>query len=66
MNAYGCWVGGCSTVAQYQVRNPATRLVEPVESCSAHVGDLLGNVAKSALAPVLETHTVTVEVTRLD
>lgn len=44
-----CWVGGCSSPSTYAVSNPAVRLMEALGTCSAHVGDLLGNAAKAAL-----------------
>lgn len=49
MSTYGCWVTGCASHADVQVTNPWVPLVSPLESCNAHVGDLLGNAAKAAL-----------------
>lgn len=51
---YGCWVAGCAHQADYSVSNPQKRLLRPVESCSAHLGDLLGNAAKATFAAMAD------------
>lgn len=50
MSAPGaCWVGGCGHPAAMAVSTPSTPLVSPLETCTDHLGDLLGNVTKAAV-----------------
>jgi hypothetical protein len=44
-----CFAGGCIAVEHFVVHRPSQPLLEPVVACQAHVGDLLGNIAKSGL-----------------
>lgn len=55
-----CWVVGCGP-ATLAVSNPWKPLVSPLETCRAHLGDLMGNAAKAAL-PFADDHTVTLQV----
>lgn len=44
-----CWVGGCTGQVTSEVTNPYVALVTPVVTCSAHLGDLMGNIVKAAI-----------------
>lgn len=44
-----CFANHPSVGETFVVSLPSNGLLEPVVACAAHVGDVLGNVAKSAL-----------------
>lgn len=42
-----CWA--CNAPSTYFATNKAIKIVTSVGSCSNHIGELLGNITKSAL-----------------
>lgn len=44
-----CWVGACHNTLGYVVRAPWLVSQPIVDTCSAHLGDLLGNLARTHL-----------------
>lgn len=51
----------CDAPVEFRVSNPWVPLLSPLDSCAAHLGDLLGNAAKSALRTA-EQGSVTLQV----